>query len=81
MFEAVRMMNPELMTEILRRFPGKTEDVIDDDGNGLVANAAKYGDLEMIKVLVANGFSVSNQDYLGNTPLHYAINAGSKTII
>ena len=81
MQEAVRNMNAGLMTEILRRFPGKTQDVIDDEGNGLVANAAKYGDLEMIEVLAENGFNVSNQDYLGNTPLHYAINAGSKTII
>lgn len=46
-----------------------------------MANASKFGDLEMIEVLAENGFSVCGQDNKGNTPLHYAISAGSKTVI
>ena len=81
MIGAVKDMNSGLMEQILKRFPGKSIEVLDNEGNGLVANAAKYGDLKMIQVLAENGYGVNNQDKLGNTPLHYAISASSKTVI
>ena len=42
----------------------------------LVFSASKIGDVESIRKAVAAGARVDQPDDLGNTPLHYAANAG-----
>jgi len=42
----------------------------------LIFSASKVGDIDALKKSVAGGANVGKADDLGNTPLHYAANAG-----
>jgi len=47
----------------------------------LVFSASKIGDLEALRKAVAGGAQVDKADDLGNTPLHYACNAGHVDVV
>lgn len=80
MIQAIRNNDSGLMADTLRRFPTANEDLIDPKGNGLVACAVMYGDVNMVELLVHEGFNINNKDKNGNTPLHYAMSANFKKI-
>jgi ankyrin repeat protein len=46
----------------------------------LISNAVKYGNNEMVKLLIENGFDPNTQDKNGNTALHYAMSANKKKL-
>jgi ankyrin repeat protein len=68
------------MADTLQRFPRANEDLIDPKGNGLVACAVMYGDVNMVELLAQEGFNINGKDIHGNTPLHYAMSANFKKI-
>ena len=78
---AVATNNSRLMLEMLQRYQGPFDNIFDEDGNGLVSCAAKYGDSEMVKLLLVRGFDPNTQDKLGNTSLHYAVSANFRKIV
>jgi len=43
--------------------------------------AAQEGDIARVKELIARKYPVNSFDYLGNTPLHYAVRAGSLDVV
>ena len=69
------------MADLLRRFPGTNDEIVDAEGNGLVANATKYGDNDMVVLLLKKGFDPNGRDKNGNTPLHYAMSGNFKKLI
>lgn len=77
MFEAVTENNVGLMDDILKRYSGELDDIVDDYGNSLPALAAIQGDYQMIQLLLDRGFDPNLQNEDGDTPLHKAIVNGA----
>ena len=63
--------NADLLFRLWQR--GARRDVIDNYGNSLLHEAARFGDSEILKLLVLNARgNVNITDINGNTPLHWA---------
>lgn len=46
--------------------------MIDNKGNTLIINACREGDYKTVKLLLNLGLDINQQNYDGNTALHYA---------
>ena len=50
-------------------------------GHAMIFAAAAIGDLAQLRSLCRTGASVNATDYMGSTPLHYAVRAGNRRMI
>jgi ankyrin repeat protein len=69
------------MSDILKRYPVSQENIQNHEGNSLVCMSTITGNHEMLTLLLTKGFEVNTQNYDGNTPLHYAVDAQTKKCI
>ena len=74
MFQVVHDQNAGIMADIINRYPGNIETLVDMDQNSLPILACKNGDNKILKVLLEKGMNPNFQNLNGDTALHYAIN-------
>jgi ankyrin repeat protein len=67
---AALMNRPEVAQRLLRG--GLSANVKDRDGDTALAYAAQWGNVEVVKVLIAHGADVNNTNVRGEKPLHWA---------
>ena len=60
------------MEDVLKRYQGDLNQILDQEGNSLLILAALQGDYAMIDMLLAKGIDADHQNSQGNTALHFA---------
>ena len=60
MNQAIINRNTGLMEDILRRYQGNINVVVDEDGNSLLIQAAMNGDYKMCDILLSRGVDVNH---------------------
>jgi len=72
--------NPTVMIELLENDPSIINEVNCKNENALII-ASKINYMEVVKTLLEKGINVNQQDYMGNTALHYAVDIQKPTLI
>lgn len=61
------------MEDVLKRYQGNLNLILDHDGNSLLILSAMQGDYQMIDILLAKGINANLKNMRGNTALHFAV--------
>jgi len=72
--------NPEEMKELLENDPSIINEVNLNQENSLII-ASKINQEAAVDILLKQGINIHQQDHLGNTALHYAVEIGSASLV